>query len=138
MSSLQPILSSTKANPFWICGPCIVESKEVMTEIALKIKTISEKYNIPFVFKASFDKANRTSHESYRGQGIEEGLRALEYIKKEFELPVVTDIHESYQAKLAAEVVDILQIPAFLCRQSDLLKAAAETNLPLNVKKEMV
>ena len=103
--------------------------------LAEEIKKISEKLNLFYVFKASFDKANRTSIESYRGPGLEKGLKILEKIKKEFELPITTDVHESWQAEKLAEVVDILQIPAFLCRQTDLLIAAAKTNKIVNIKK---
>jgi 2-dehydro-3-deoxyphosphooctonate aldolase (KDO 8-P synthase) len=122
-------------NPFWFVGPCVIESREVLRTIADSVKTISEKHKIPVVFKASFDKANRTSHKSYRGLGIEEGLKELSWVKKEFGLPIVTDIHETHQAKPVAEVADVLQIPAFLCRQTDLLEAASKTGKCVNVKK---
>lgn len=124
-----------KTNPFWICGPCVIEDRELLAVIADRLKSISFKHEIPVVFKASFDKANRTSHKSFRGQGIQEGLRILEWVKKTFELPILTDIHEASQALPVSEVVDILQIPAFLCRQTDLLLAAAKTEKPINVKK---
>ncbi|MFM8269709.1 MAG: 3-deoxy-8-phosphooctulonate synthase [Pseudomonadota bacterium] len=124
-----------KANPFWIVGPCVIEDRDLLSEVAEKLKFISEKHQIPVVFKASFDKANRTSHQSFRGPGIEEGLKLLQWVKHEFELPLLTDIHESWQAKVAAEVVDILQIPAFLCRQTDLIEAACKTGKPINIKK---
>lgn len=119
-----------------IAGPCVIESKEVLSEVADVLKSLQEKHpDVRFVFKSSFDKANRSSHESFRGPGLEEGLKVLKDIKDEYGLPVLTDIHESYQAKPTAEVVDILQIPAFLCRQTDLLLAAAETGKEINVKK---
>ncbi len=119
-----------------IAGPCVIESKELCFEVADVLKNLQEKYkNIRFVFKSSFDKANRSSHESFRGKGLEYGLQVLNDVKEKFNLPVLTDIHESYQAKPAAEVVDIIQIPAFLCRQTDLLLAAAETGKEINVKK---
>ena len=119
-----------------VAGPCVIESKEILSEVADVLKSLQEKHpNIRFVFKSSFDKANRSSHESFRGPGLEEGLKVLKDIKDEYGLPVLTDIHESYQAKPTAEVVDILQIPAFLCRQTDLLLAAAETGKEINVKK---
>lgn len=124
-----------KANPFWIVGPCVIEDRDLLLEVAEKLKEISVKYQIPVVFKASFDKANRTSHQSFRGPGIEEGLKLLQWVKAQFELPVLTDIHESWQAKVAAEVVDILQIPAFLCRQTDLIEAACQTGKAINLKK---
>lgn len=119
-----------------IAGPCVIESKELCFEVADVLKNLQEKYqNIRFVFKSSFDKANRSSHESFRGKGLEYGLQVLNDIKEKFKLPVLTDIHESYQAKPVAEIVDIIQIPAFLCRQTDLLLAAAETGKEINVKK---
>jgi 2-dehydro-3-deoxyphosphooctonate aldolase (KDO 8-P synthase) len=127
--------SGGKRSPFWIAGPCVVESREVMSQVAERLKTISERHGVPVVFKASFDKANRTSGESFRGQGMEAGLNELLRIKREFDLPIVTDIHESYQAGPVAEVADILQIPAFLCRQTDLLAAACRTGKLVNVKK---
>ncbi len=124
-----------KRSPFWICGPCVIESRDVLATVAERVKTISEKHQIPVVFKASFDKANRTSVSSFRGQGIQEGLKALQWVKQEFGLPILTDIHESSQAATVAEVADILQIPAFLCRQTDLLEAASHTGRLVNIKK---
>lgn len=120
-----------------IAGPCMIESEEHALTMAEHIHQRLADYRDQFlwVFKASFDKANRSSGESPRGPGMDSGLRILERIKKEFEVPVLTDIHESYQAKPVAEVVDILQIPAFLCRQTDLLLAAAATGRVVNVKK---
>ena len=119
-----------------IAGPCVIESKDVCFKVAEVIKNLQEKYvDIRFVFKSSFDKANRSSHESFRGKGLEYGLKILSDIKKEFKLPVLTDIHESYQAEPVSEVVDIIQIPAFLCRQTDLILAAAKTGKEVNVKK---
>jgi len=106
-----------------------------MARVAERLKSLSERYGIPVVFKASFDKANRTSHQSFRGQGIEEGLRALAWVKENFSLPVITDIHETHQAAAVAEVADVLQIPAFLCRQTNLLEAACRTGRLINVKK---
>ncbi len=123
------------ANPFWIAGPCVIESRETMALIADRLQSISNRLKIPVVFKASFDKANRSSAKSPRGPGMEEGLKVLEWIKKEFGLLLLTDIHECHQAAPVAEVVDILQIPAFLCRQTDLLEAAAKTGRAVNVKK---
>ena len=118
-----------------IAGPCVIESELQVMEIAKRMKEITGRLGIPFIFKSSFDKANRTSVTSFRGPGIEEGLRILKKVKDELGLPVVTDIHEPFQAELAAEVVDMLQIPAFLCRQTDLLLAAGKTGLPINIKK---
>jgi 2-dehydro-3-deoxyphosphooctonate aldolase (KDO 8-P synthase) len=136
MKNLKSVLQTEgKENPFWIVGPCVIESRDLLKTVAHEIKRISEKHQIPVVFKASFDKANRTSHQSFRGPGLEEGLKDLEWVKKEFELPVLTDIHETWQAKPVSEVADILQIPAFLCRQTDLLEAASKTKKPINLKK---
>jgi 2-dehydro-3-deoxyphosphooctonate aldolase (KDO 8-P synthase) len=118
-----------------IAGPCIIEKELILFKIAEKVKKISIDKNFTYVFKASFDKANRTSASGYRGSGIKEGLRLLEKIKKEFELPITTDIHESYQAEIVKDVVDIIQIPAFLSRQTDLLIAAGETGKIVNIKK---
>jgi 2-dehydro-3-deoxyphosphooctonate aldolase (KDO 8-P synthase) len=118
-----------------IAGPCVIESQDLCIEIAQVLKSIKQKLRIHIIFKASFDKANRTSIKSFRGVGIKKGLAILAKVKKETGLPLLTDIHEAFQAKEAAQVVDILQIPAFLCRQTDLLIAAAKTGLPVNIKK---
>ena len=119
-----------------IAGPCVIEDKDTTFQVADTLATLQgELPDVRFVFKASFDKANRSSHKSFRGPGLEEGLKVLQDIKDTFNLPVLTDIHESWQAKPVAEVVDIIQIPAFLCRQTDLLLAAAETGKEVNVKK---
>ena len=118
-----------------IAGPCVIESEENVMLVAKKIKEITDKLDIPFVFKSSFDKANRTSINSFRGPGLEEGLRILNKVKTELNLKVTTDIHEPYQAEEVAKVVDIIQIPAFLCRQTDLLVAADKTGKTVNVKK---
>lgn len=116
-------------------GPCVIESEENVLHIARTLKEVTSRLGIPYVFKASFDKANRTSLESYRGPGLEEGLRILQLVKDHLSLPVITDIHEPWQAEPAARVADYLQIPAFLCRQTDLLVAAAKTGRAVNVKK---
>jgi 2-dehydro-3-deoxyphosphooctonate aldolase (KDO 8-P synthase) len=118
-----------------IAGPCVIESAQLTLEIALRLQSIANERQLPLVFKASFDKANRTSASAYRGQGLEQGLEILAKVKRETGLPVTTDIHESHQAAVAAEVCDLLQIPAFLCRQTDLLVAAARTGRAINVKK---
>lgn len=118
-----------------IAGPCVIESEEMVLSIAEQMKDITDKLGIPYTFKASFDKANRTSISGFRGPGIEEGLRILQKVKDTYNLPICTDIHEPWQAKKAAEVCDILQIPAFLCRQTDLLVAAAKTGKCINIKK---
>jgi 2-dehydro-3-deoxyphosphooctonate aldolase (KDO 8-P synthase) len=116
-----------------IAGPCVIESREQIMRIAESLSYANEKYD--FYFKASYDKANRTSLDSFRGPGLEEGLKILEEVKKEFGYKLLTDIHETIQVKPVAEVVDVLQIPAFLCRQTDLLVAAAKTDKIVNIKK---
>lgn len=118
-----------------IAGPCVIESEELVLHIAKEIKAITEELGIECYFKASFDKANRTSIHSFRGPGLEEGLRILQKVKDTYQLKIATDIHEPYQAELVAKVADIIQIPAFLCRQTDLLVAAAKTGKLINVKK---
>ncbi len=118
-----------------ICGPCVMEPNDLTRHIAERLVETCGRVGVPLVFKASFDKANRTSKSSFRGPGMEMGLRTFARIKAETGLPVTTDVHESYQAAPIAEVVDLLQIPAFLARQTDLLEAAAATGRPLNVKK---
>ena len=118
-----------------IAGPCVMESREQCMEIATFARDTAAKLGIPYIFKASFDKANRTSVSSYRGFGLEKGLELLAYIRSELGVPVLTDVHEVVQVASAASVVDILQVPAFLCRQTDLLVAAAKTGKPVNVKK---
>lgn len=118
-----------------IAGPCVIESEKMVFETASKMKAITEKLEVDYYFKASFDKANRTSISSYRGPGIEEGLKILQKVKKALDLKICTDIHEPWQAERAAEAVDMIQIPAFLCRQTDLLVAAARTGKLLNIKK---
>ncbi len=118
-----------------IAGPCVIETETLTMTIAEHLKKICANLGLPFIFKASYDKANRTSDSSYRGPGLKDGLRILENVRRELNVPIVTDIHESYQAFEAAQVVDLLQIPAFLARQTDLLKAAAATGKPVHVKK---
>lgn len=118
-----------------IAGPCAIESEEMSLMVAKKIKEICDKLGINYIFKSSFDKANRSSIHSYRGVGMEEGLRILEKVKNEVGVPVITDVHEAWQCEKVAKVVDMLQIPAFLCRQTDLIIAAGKTGLPVNVKK---
>jgi len=121
--------------PVLIAGPCAVESREVTLETAERLKVIAEQAGIPFVFKASFDKANRTSHASFRSIGFEAALEVLHTVKREVRVPILTDIHETCQIASVAEVVDVLQIPAFLCRQTDLLQQAGRTGLPVNIKR---
>ncbi|MBM4055356.1 MAG: 3-deoxy-8-phosphooctulonate synthase [Planctomycetes bacterium] len=120
---------------FFIAGPCIIESKEGCLRLAEKLKNIFQKNNVPFVFKASYDKANRTSIHSYRGPGIAKGLEILNEIKERLKIPILSDVHSAEEASMAADVLDIIQIPAFLCRQTDLILAAANTGKPVNVKK---
>jgi 2-dehydro-3-deoxyphosphooctonate aldolase (KDO 8-P synthase) len=125
----------TEQSFFLIAGPCVIESREHTHFLASRILDLAESRGIPFLFKASFDKANRTSLASYRGVSMEEGLDILAEVRKRLGVPVLTDVHESHQCALVAESVDVLQIPAFLCRQTDLLLAAAATGHPVNVKK---
>lgn len=121
--------------PIFIAGPCVIESAECLDEVAKELVRLNQKYSIDIIFKSSFDKANRTSIHSYRGPGLEKGLQMLSDIKDKYELKLLTDIHESYQATLAGDIVDVLQIPAFLCRQTDLLVSAANTGKIVNIKK---
>ncbi|MGL5055373.1 MAG: 3-deoxy-8-phosphooctulonate synthase [Fusobacteriaceae bacterium] len=118
-----------------IAGPCVIESEQMVMDIAKELKEICGRLKINLIFKASYDKANRSSINGFRGVGMAEGLRILKRVKDELGLPIITDVHESWHCKEVAKVVDILQIPAFLCRQTDLLAAAAETGLPINIKK---
>ena len=118
-----------------IAGPCVIESAELLETVARKLMEINEKQGTDIIFKASFDKANRTSIRSFRGPGLERGLQLLSDIKTKYGLRILTDIHEAWQAKPAGEVCDVLQIPAFLCRQTDLLVAAAQTGRVINIKK---
>ena len=118
-----------------IAGPCVIESESVCMKIAEELKSITQQIEIPFIFKASYDKANRTSHNSFRGPGLERGLRILEKVKTEFAIPVLSDVHCREEVESAACVLDILQIPAFLCRQTDLVVSAAKTGKPVNIKK---
>lgn len=124
-----------KARPFWICGPCVIESKELVATVAKSLVEIQEKLGMEVVFKASFDKANRASVDSPRGVGIDQGLEILAWVKKEFGFPLLTDVHETTQVSAVAEVVDVLQIPAFLCRQTDLVEAVSQSGRLANVKK---
>lgn len=121
--------------PIFIAGPCVIESAECLDVVAQELVRLNNKYNIDIIFKSSFDKANRTSINSFRGPGMEKGLQMMADIKSKYGLRLLTDIHESYQAAPVGEVVDVLQIPAFLCRQTDLLVAAAKTGKTVNVKK---
>ena len=122
-------------NPIFIAGPCVIESMELLETVAAELVRLNKKYGIDIIFKSSFDKANRTSIRSFRGPGLEKGMLMLGDIKSKYGLRILTDIHESQQAPRAAEVADVLQIPAFLCRQTDLLVAAAKTGRVVNIKK---
>ena len=133
MTTQEYLLSSP--NFFLLAGPCVIEGEKMALDIAETIKTVCEKYGIPFVFKGSYRKANRSRLDSFTGIGDEKALKILAKVRREFDVPVVTDIHETTEAALAAEYVDILQIPAFLCRQTDLLVAAARTGKLVNIKK---
>jgi 2-dehydro-3-deoxyphosphooctonate aldolase (KDO 8-P synthase) len=143
---MEPVVISTdlggrhvKAGPghalLLIAGPCVLESAALAREVAMELKSIALRLGMPFVFKSSFDKANRTSLHSFRGPGLAEGLAILADLRQELEVPIISDVHEVSQISMAAEVLDIIQIPAFLCRQTDLLLAAAATGKPVNLKK---
>ena len=119
----------------FILGPCVIESRDHALRMAEKLKALSEELDFPLIYKSSFDKANRSSIESFRGPGLEAGLAILAEVKQQFGLPILTDIHEPFQAEIAAKVADVLQIPAFLCRQTDLILAAGRTGKVINVKK---
>jgi 2-dehydro-3-deoxyphosphooctonate aldolase (KDO 8-P synthase) len=120
---------------FLIAGPCVIENESMIMSVAEQLKETTSSLGINFIFKSSFDKANRSSNNTFRGHGIEEGLRILEKVKKEFDLPVLTDVHTEDQVKSVAEVVDVLQTPAFLCRQTDFIHAVAKSGKPVNIKK---
>jgi 2-dehydro-3-deoxyphosphooctonate aldolase (KDO 8-P synthase) len=133
--SIGPTIKTGKKRMILFAGPCAAESYEICIETGTKVKDICKKLDIDYIFKSSFDKANRTSAGSYRGPSREGGLEILARVKKELNVPIVTDVHESYQCAEVAEVVDVIQIPAFLCRQTDLLKAAARTGKVVKIKK---
>ena len=140
MPAAQPVTIGTAAcgpgHPLlWILGPCVIESHDLTLRIADTLRDLADRLRLPVVFKASFDKANRTSGKSFRGPGLEEGLKTLAAVKRQTGLPILTDIHECHQCAPAAEVVDILQVPAFLARQTDLIQAAGRTGRVVNVKK---
>lgn len=123
-------------NPlFIIAGPCVIENEDIIFTTAKKLKEISKELGFPFLFKSSYDKANRTSISSFRGPGLEKGLDILSRVKRKFDIPVISDVHSIEQIKPASEVLDILQIPAFLCRQTDLIVNASKTGKPVNIKK---
>ncbi|MCB1857021.1 MAG: 3-deoxy-8-phosphooctulonate synthase [Gammaproteobacteria bacterium] len=132
-------LCGFEAGPEWplflIAGPCVVESEHLVLETAGRLKEITSRLNIPFIFKSSFDKANRSSGDSYRGPGLATGLRILDEVKRQIEVPVLTDVHEDTPLAEVAAVVDVLQTPAFLCRQTNFIRSVAEQGLPVNIKK---
>lgn len=132
---MADLYTASKAGPFILAGPCAIESREVAFQTAEVLSGIAKKFGLTLVYKSSFDKANRTSVTSFRGPGMAEGLKILSEVKETYGLPVVTDIHHPEQAAPVAEVADVLQIPAFLCRQTDLLVAAAKTGKVINIKK---
>lgn len=134
MMTYLPLTRPTM-QPIFIAGPCVIESQELLDTVAARLVETGKELNVEIIFKASFDKANRTSIHSFRGPGMDKGLQMLADIKSKFGLRILTDIHESYQAQPAGEVADVLQIPAFLCRQTDLLVAAAKTGKTVNIKK---
>ncbi len=128
-------MNKTPLKPLFIAGPCVIESAELLDTVAHELVRLRKKYGLDIYFKASFDKANRTSIRSFRGPGLKKGLQMLADVKAKYDLPLTTDIHESVQAAPVGEVVDVIQIPAFLCRQTDLLVAAAHTGRIVNIKK---
>lgn len=133
--NIDKLKHTASGNFFLMAGPCVVESEEIIFRTAERIKEITDRLNIPFIFKSSYRKANRTSLTSFTGIGDEKALTILKKVGEKFDVPLVTDIHESHEAAMAAEYVDVLQIPAFLCRQTDLLIAAAKTGKTVNIKK---
>ena len=133
--AIKSLHTGPDAPPFLIAGPCVIEDRDVCFRIAEFLTKLTHKLGVPYIFKASYDKANRTSISSFRGPGAAEGLRILEDIRHEFGIPVISDIHAPEQVTEAAEVLDIIQIPALLCRQTDLIVAAAKSGKPVNIKK---
>lgn len=120
---------------FLIAGPCVIESESLTLEIAAQLKLLTQELKIPFIFKASFDKANRSSHQSFRGLGMAAGLEVLRKVKEQVRVPILTDVHENTPLDEVASVVDVLQTPAFLCRQTDFMQRVANQKLPVNIKK---
>jgi 2-dehydro-3-deoxyphosphooctonate aldolase (KDO 8-P synthase) len=134
---MEKILSYSfdKKTPLIISGPCVVESKDLCLQVAEQMKKVCDKHKLPYIFKASYEKANRTSGSSFRTIGIDESLKILELVKKEIGVPVLSDVHESVQVDAVKNIIDVIQIPAFLCRQTELLEAAGSSGLPVNIKK---
>lgn len=138
MIDIIPLFKSPQSSRdsfFLIAGPCVIEEESLNTEVAWQLKAITQRLGIPFIFKSSFDKANRTSHKSYRGVGIEKGLKILQSIKAKVGVPILTDVHEDTPLHEVATVVDVLQTPAFLCRQTNYIQRVAATQKPINLKK---
>ena len=134
--TINSTIAIGQGNPLaLIAGPCVIENEELVRETAQAVAKICHSLNIPYIFKASYDKANRSHVQSFRGPGIDKGLEILAKVRNELEIPVITDVHDQHEVEMVAEVVDIIQIPAFLCRQTDLLLAAGRTGKPINVKK---
>lgn len=133
--SIKSLRTGPEAPPFLIAGPCVIEDRDICFRIAEFLTKLTQKVGVPYIFKASYDKANRTSIDAFRGPGPQEGLRILEEIRREFGIPVISDVHTLEQVAEAAEVLDIIQIPALLCRQTDLIVAAAKSGKPVNIKK---
>ncbi len=133
--SIQHITIGNKAPLVFIAGPCVIESRDHVLSMAEALARITEEVSVPLVFKSSYDKANRSSLHAYRGLGVERGIEILGEVKDQFSLPILTDVHETWQVEIAAEVVDVLQVPAFLSRQTDLILAAAESGRVVNIKK---
>jgi len=132
---IGPLTYNPSTDFLLIAGPCVIENLDLCLTIAGTVKAFADKHQLPFVFKGSFDKANRSSVQSYRGRGLEKGLAILAEVRKQLHVPITTDVHESEQCEVVGQTVDMLQIPAFLCRQTDLLIAAARTGKPVNIKK---
>ncbi|MFH1914008.1 MAG: 3-deoxy-8-phosphooctulonate synthase [Pseudomonadota bacterium] len=132
---ISELYTASRSGPFVLAGPCVIESRDIILKTAAVLAEVAARLGLPLIFKSSFDKANRTAVTSFRGPGMEEGLAILAEVKRETGLPIVTDIHSPEQAARVAEVADVLQIPAFLCRQTDLLVAAARTGRIVNIKK---
>ncbi len=135
MLSIEGIFKKEKKELFIIAGPCVIESEDIVFETAKRLKDICSRLGLMFVLKSSYDKANRTSIKSFRGPGIEKGLEILGSIKDKLSIPVLTDVHSPEEARIASRIVDIIQIPAFLCRQTDMILVAAGTGMPVNIKK---
>jgi len=133
--TIQHITIGSNAPLAFIAGPCVIESRDHALRMAEALARMAEDVSVPLIFKSSYDKANRTSVHSYRGPGVEPGIKILEEVKNQFHLPILTDVHEPWQVEIAAEVVDVLQVPAFLSRQTDLILAVAESGRVVNIKK---